>query len=104
MTCVRSVTFSVKCNGSFLEAFAPTRGLRQGDPRSPYLFLFVADGLSTLLNREVVSGNISPIKIARGSPGISNQLFADDSLLFFKATAKQASRVKEVLDIFQKCT
>ena len=104
MTCVRSVTFSVRCNESLLEAFLPTRGLRQGDPLSPYLFLFVADGLATLLKKKVDSGGISPLKVAQGSPGISNLLFADVSLLFFKATDEQAIRVKETLVLFQKCT
>ena len=78
MTCVRTVRFSVRCNGcngELLEAFTPFRGLRQGDPLSPYLFLFVADGLSTLLDREVRAGGITPLKVARSSPGISNLLF-----------------------------
>ena len=81
MECVTSVRFSVKCNGEQSEFFTPTRGLRQGDPLSPYLFLFVADGLVNLLNREVAGGHITPIKVTRNSPGISNLLFADDSLL-----------------------
>lgn len=49
-------------------------------------------------------GSLTPIKIARNSPGISNLLFADDSLIFFKATVEQAATVKKVLDTFQRCT
>uniref|UniRef100_A0A8I6X233 Reverse transcriptase domain-containing protein n=1 Tax=Hordeum vulgare subsp. vulgare TaxID=112509 RepID=A0A8I6X233_HORVV len=64
MKCVTSVRFSVMLNGELLEQFLPTRGLRQGDPLSPYLFLLVADGLATIFNREVQSGSISPIKVA----------------------------------------
>lgn len=94
MTCVSSVTFRVRCNGELLKPFTPSRGLRQGDPLSPYLFLFVADGLSALLGQEVRSGQLSPMKIARGSQGISNLMFADDNLLFLKAAIKQAARVK----------
>ena len=82
----------------------PSRGLRQGDPLSPYLFLFVADGLATIFSREVQGGNISPVKVARSSPGISNLLFADDSLVFFKASCDQARAVKKALTLFQKCT
>ena len=63
MSCVTTVRYSVKFNGALLEAFSPTRGLRQGDPLSPFLFLFVVDGLSALLRSEISSGGISPIKI-----------------------------------------
>lgn len=104
MKCVKSVRFSVKMNGEVLEPFFPCRGLRQGDPLSPYLFLFVADGLARIFNREVKGGSISPVKVARNSPGISNLLFADDSLVFFKATCDQARAVKNALTLFQKCT
>jgi hypothetical protein len=67
MTCVRSVRFMVRINGSTLEPFTPTRGLRQGDPLSPYMFLFIAEGLSCLLKKETEKGCITPLKIARGS-------------------------------------
>jgi hypothetical protein len=73
----------VKFNGALLETFTPTRGLRQGNLLSPFLFLFVADGLSELLREEVEAGGISPLKVCRNAPGISHLLFADDTLLFF---------------------
>ena len=85
MTCVRSVRYAVKLNGEVLEPFYPSRGLRQGDPLSPYLFLFVAEGLSRALEAECNASNITPLKVAKEAPVISHLLFADDSLLFFKA-------------------
>jgi hypothetical protein len=98
------VRYSVKFNENLLEAFSPTRGLRQGDPLSPFLFLFVADGLSTLLKHEVDQNRITPIKVCRRAPGVSHLLFADDTLLFFKATEEEALCVKNTLDKYASCT
>lgn len=104
MQCVRSIRYTVRCNGVLLEPFIPSRGLRQGDPFSPYLFLFVADSLVNLMKKEIAEGNLTPLKIARNSLGISNVLFADDNLIFFKATTEQANTIKRVLTEFQRGT
>ena len=104
MTCVTSVLYAVRFNGVMSAPFTPTRGLRQGDPLSPYLFLFVADGLSALIKRKTNSGALEELKICRNAPGISHLLFADDTLLFFKATAEQATEVKDVLETYGRCT
>jgi hypothetical protein len=98
MACVTTVKYMVKFNGGLLDSFSPSRGLLQGDPLSPFLFLFVADGLSALLHNEVQNNMITPKKICRNAPGISHLLFADDSLLFFKATPEEAGRVKQVIE------
>ena len=104
MTCVTSVRYSVKFNGAILDSFAPSRGLRQSDPVSPYLFLFVADGLSALINQSIEDGRLSPIKITRRAPGISHLLFADDTLLFFKANVEEATLVGSILDKYAGTT
>jgi hypothetical protein len=104
MSCVTSVRYTVRFNGILSAPFTPTRGLRQGDPLSPYLFLFVADGLSILINRKVSTGAIQELKVCRNAPGISHLLFADDTLLFFRATGEQAAEVKDVLETYGRCT
>ena len=104
MACVTSVRYSVKLNGTLLDSFTPSQGLRQGDPLSPFLFLFVADGLSAILKSRVQAGDIVPVKICRRAPGISHLLFADDTLLFFKASRDQAEQVKASLDLYSSAT
>ena len=49
MKCVTSVSFSVRVNGMLSLTFRPTRGIRQGDPISPHLFLLCAEGLTSML-------------------------------------------------------
>jgi hypothetical protein len=104
MSCVTSVRYTVRLNGTLLEAFSPTRGLRQGDPLSPYLFLLVAEGLSTLIQQEIRDSSLRELKICRKAPGISHLLFADDSLLFFEANKEQATIVKGILQKYESCT
>jgi hypothetical protein len=87
-----------------LAPFAPSRGLRQGDPLSPYLFLLVVDGLSVLLKHYVATDRLDGLKVSRRAPGIIHLLFADDSLLLFRANATQATNIKEALTIFERNT
>lgn len=104
MICVTTVQYSVSFNGTLLEPFSPSRGLRQGDPLSPYLFLFVAEGLSCILNHEVENNRLEELKICRWAPRVSHLLFADDSLLFFRACPEQAVIVHQALKKYQDCT
>jgi hypothetical protein len=87
-----------------LDPFSPSRGIRQGDPLSPYLFLFVADGLSCLIRKEIENNSLHEFHICRRAPGISHLLFADDSLLFFEGSIEQGLVVKSILDKYEQST
>lgn len=101
MLCVTSVKYRVLVNGNLSEMISPTRGLRQGDPLSPYLFILCAEGFSHLINRAVLQCRWSCCRISRGAPGISHLFFADDSLLFFKATRAEANNVLRYLQKYE---
>ena len=70
--------------------FFPNKGLRQGDPLSPFLFILGVEVLSRLLFKEEAAGNLKGLKISRTTPAIHHLLFADDLLIFGKATPKKA--------------
>jgi hypothetical protein len=102
MLCVRTVTFSVLINGTPTTSFRPTRGIRQGDPLSPYLFIICAEVLSGLLSNGQDRGNIHGISIARNAPPISHLLFADDSIIFCRANHNDAANLRAILDEYQR--
>jgi hypothetical protein len=87
-------------NGSKTEAFSPARGLRQGDPLSPYLFVLCMERLGAMISKCVSDGIWNPIQICKYGTRLSHLFFADDVLLFTKATVSQARDVKGVLDKF----
>ncbi|KAL0406227.1 UNVERIFIED_CONTAM: putative mitochondrial protein [Sesamum latifolium] len=80
--------------------FKPDRGLRQGDPLSPYLFLFVAEVFSSMLQTTIDRREMEGIAVSRGAPRISHLLFADDTIIFGKATEEAMLTLVRVLDIY----
>lgn len=101
MRCVTSVRYSILLNGQLTESFSPLRGLRQGDPLSPYLFLLCAEGFSALIKQAERGGRLTGFRIARTAPPIFHLFFADDSVLFFKSTQEEVSVVKEIIATYE---
>ncbi|KAL8124336.1 hypothetical protein AgCh_012113 [Apium graveolens] len=82
----------------------PTRGIRQGDPLSPYLFIICAEGLSSLISKYEAKQWIHGIKVCRKAPAISHMLFVDDSYFYCKANTTEASKVIELLNVYEKAS
>ena len=85
MRCVRSVSYTIKINVRPIGHITPTQGLRQGDPLSPYLFLICAKGLSAMLKKSVMDGQMKGVDACSRGPEISHLFFTDDSLIFCRA-------------------
>jgi hypothetical protein len=98
MACVSSVRYNVRFNSMETDVFTPTRGIRQGDPLSPYLFLFVAEGLSRLLKGEESRGEIEGVRVCIDAPEVSHLLFADDSLILMHVDKRNADNLRSILD------
>jgi hypothetical protein len=84
MKCVVSVSFSVRVNGLFSDNFKPTRGIRQGDPISSYLFLLCAEGLTSMLKNKGPNYIARGLRVGQHAPWASHLLFADIVLYFQK--------------------
>ena len=82
MVCVKTVTYSILVNGEPRGLIHPSRGIKQGDPLSPFLFLLCIEGLNGLIKQAEVNGDICGFSLCRRGPKLTHMLFADDSLLF----------------------
>uniref|UniRef100_A0A803QQG6 Reverse transcriptase domain-containing protein n=1 Tax=Cannabis sativa TaxID=3483 RepID=A0A803QQG6_CANSA len=104
LNCLSSVSFRLRINNCLSHQILPTRGIRQGDPLLPYLFLLVAEGLSGIINAKTHSNSFHGISISRSAPTISHLLFADDSLLFTKVTPSSSMEIKDILTLYNLAT
>ena len=94
---VSSSSFLVLLNGSPYGHFYPSRGLRQGDPLSPFLFILGIEVLPRLMFREKRARNLKGLHISKNSPPIHQLLFADDLLIFGKASFSVACCIRNCL-------
>ena len=102
MSCVKSVSYSVLLNGVPGSNIKPSRGLRQGDPLSPYLFLVCAMGLQGLLHKAESEGLIRGVSICKNGPCVSHLFFADNSVLFSRAKESECQVILDILSIYEK--
>ena len=102
--CISTASFSVMFNGSPTGFFRSSRGLRQGDPLSPYLFVIGMEVLSCLLKRAVEGNFISGFKLGDRDGGelvISYLLYADDTIIFCEANSEQLMCLRWTLMWFE---
>lgn len=104
MRCVRTVSYSVLINGVPSTPFSPKRGLRQGDPLSPYLFFICAEAFTALLKKAENEGCIHGIKVSRTAPTVSHIFFADDTILFTRVANEEADEIKRVISQYEKAS
>ncbi|KAL9679506.1 hypothetical protein QQ045_017370 [Rhodiola kirilowii] len=94
---VSSVRYAICINGKITPSLVRERGLRQGDPLSPYLFILCSEWLSYSLSKLQVERSIEGIKISRGAPHVTHLMFADDCLLLFRVGDSTAEALSTLL-------
>ncbi|GKE24807.1 cysteine-rich receptor-like protein kinase [Tanacetum coccineum] len=80
--CLRSSSMSILVNGSTTEEFGLERGVRQGDPLSPFLFILAAEGLNAVVKEAVESGIFRGVKLGANNVMVSHLQYTDDTILF----------------------
>lgn len=103
-TCMSTVTYSVLVNGEPLKPITPSKGIRQDDPISPYLYIICIEGLSALLKNIIRLQHLNGYKALRGGPSIFHLFFADDSLVFCRATEEECQTLMNTLMEYQRAS
>lgn len=95
--CLSTASFSISINGALGGFFNSTRGIRQGDPLSPYLFILAMEGLSRLLAARYDMGDIG-YQPRTENVKISHLIFADDVMVFFDGSSNSLHEISECFD------
>ena len=100
MSYVSTSSISVLYNGGALEPFLPSKGIRQRDPLSPYLFILCKEVLGVLITEKCDAKLWDLISASKGGLAFSHLFFANDLILFVKADRKNCVAIRDALDSF----
>lgn len=100
MSCITKSSISVLWNGQISDQLHPSRGIRQGDPLSPYIFVLCLERLSQIIEARVNQKHWKPLRISKE---VSNfhLLYADDVFLFGAATTSNIDIMLQTLEEFK---
>lgn len=100
ISCVSTSSISILVKWKTHELFPSFRGIRHGDPLSPYIFIICMDSLYRIINFSFQERLWQPIRVGRIGILISHLLFADDIILLAKANSLNASTIIHIFNTF----
>eukprot|EP00253_Pinus_taeda_P007997 PITA_07997 len=103
LSLLSSSLFSILINGIPSETFRPSRGIRQGDPLSPFLFVIIAEGLGRTIKSASLTHRLKGLSF-NNSPSFSHQKFMDDNMLYGHPSVQEAQLLKDLLSTFSEAT
>lgn len=98
--CISTPSMQLLWNGELSGKFSPSRGVRQGDPLSPYLFVICMERLAHMIQERVAKKLWTPVTLCKNGPPISHLFFADDIILFSDVSLEQSVVIRECLNDF----
>jgi len=101
MQCITTISYSFLLNGAAQGSVLPMRGLRQGDPLSPYIFILCSEVLSGLCKKAQQDGKLPGLRVAKGSPRLNHLLFADDTMFFTRSDPKSCRALLLILQRYE---
>eukprot|EP00253_Pinus_taeda_P016878 PITA_16878 len=101
---ISSPSFSILVNGTPSKTFSASRGLRQGDPLSPFLFILAAEGLGRFIKKEREANKIKGLKLWGNNLHLTHQQFVDDIMFFGEPTVKEVKHLRKILDLFAEAS
>ena len=99
-SCLSSVSYAILVNGNAKGWVKASRGLRQGDPLSPFLFTIVADVLSRMLLKAEERSLLEGFRVGRNRCRVSHLQFADDTIFFANSSEEELQTLKSLLLVF----
>ncbi|XP_071725952.1 uncharacterized mitochondrial protein AtMg01250-like [Rutidosis leptorrhynchoides] len=99
--CLSSSTISILINGSPTKEFSPGRGIRQGDPISPFLFIIAAEGLNILTKCAIANDQFRGICVGHDKIVVSHLQYADDTIFFGEWSKRNTKNISKLLKWFE---
>ena len=104
LQCVTTISFSFLINDAAKGRVVLERGIRQGDPLSPYIFILCSEVLSGLCTKAQIDGSLQGIRVATECPRVNHLLFADDTMFFCRTNEQSIKTLNDILRQYEQAS